>query len=342
MAPGLPSRMPPIAVTPTSGRARAAAAAAAIVVVLLLLGCGGEGSGGGERTPGGGDRGAPIRPDPANAGRRITLGSKGFTESAVVARIYGQALTAAGFDVRYDLNLGLEGKTTRAMQQGRIDAYPEYTGTALSVLLGVPIREVPKDPDEAWALSRRLYAEKLGFSVYERTPFEDSNSVGLLPRVARRIGNPRRISDLAPHDQDLTIAASRECFSRADCLVGLREVYGLEFEEGIVIDVAQRHTVVERGRAEVTIPFTTDGRIAQNRMIVLEDDRNLFPPYNVHLVVRQDAERRLGPGLQDVVERVDDQLTTPMMIELNSRVDLDGERPEDVARTYLRENGHLR
>jgi hypothetical protein len=139
-----------------------------------------------------------IRRDPANAGKGLTIGSKNFSESIILAEIYGQALEAGGFTVRRDLDLGLEQITTRAMREGRIDGYPEYTGTALSVVLGVPIREVPSDPDQAFELSRRLYGEKLGFAVFARTPFEDANAVGILPARAAQIGDTRKISTSSP------------------------------------------------------------------------------------------------------------------------------------------------
>ena len=320
----------------------------ALLAVFVFAACGsddeeagGGASGQGTGQSGGGQGANLIQRDEANAGKRVTIGSKNFTESIIVARIYGDALRAAGYDVEYDLNLGLEQIATRAMRERQIDGYPEYTGTSLSAVLDVPIRQVPKDPDEAFALSKRLYKEKLNFEAFARTPFEDANAVGILPEKAKEFGNPRRISDLADVAGRMTIAASAECFQRTDCGRGLEQVYGLKFKRESPIDVALRHEVVESGRADLTIPFTTDGRIAQNKMIILEDDRNLFPPYNVHFVIRADAARRLGPNAQRVIERVDDQLTNEVMTELNSRVDLDKQRPEDVARSYLEAYGYL-
>jgi osmoprotectant transport system substrate-binding protein len=321
----------------------------ALLAVFVVAGCGSddeEGQSGqsgqtGQSGQSGGQSANLIQRDQANAGKRVTLGSKNFTESIIVARIYGQALAAAGYDVEYDLNLGLEQIATRAMRERQIDGYPEYTGTSLSAVLDVPIREVPKDPDEAYALSKRLYKEKLNFEAFARTPFEDANAVGILPETAEKFGNPKTISDLEPVAGRMSIAASAECFQRTDCGRGLEQVYGLKFRREIPIDVALRHEVVESGRADLTIPFTTDGRIAQNKMIILEDDKNLFPPYNVHFVIRSDAARRLGPNAQRVIEKVDDELTNEVMTELNSRVDLDKQKPEDVARSYLEAYGYL-
>jgi glycine betaine/choline ABC-type transport system substrate-binding protein len=333
--------------TPRHTILRSLFAVLALLAVFVLSACGddeepAQGGGAPAQEEGGGQQaGQQIQRDPANQGKTMTIGSKNFTESIIIAEIYGQALEAAGYTVKRDLNLGLETVATKAMREKQIDGYPEYTGTSLSAVLDVPIREVPKDPDQAAALSKRLYKEQLNFEVFARTPFEDANAVGILPDRAKEIGNPTKISDLAAQNGKLTIAASAECFQRTDCARGLEQVYGLKFKREIPIDVALRHEVVEKGRADLTIPFTTDGRIAQNKMIILEDDKNLFPPYNVTFVIRSDTARRLGPNAQKVIEQVDDQLTNEVMTELNSRVDLDKEKPEDVAKAYLTESGYL-
>ena len=314
----------------------------ALAAVLVLAACGGsDPAEAPEPEPGLGAR--LIQADPANRGKSLTIGSKNFTESILLANIYGQALAAAGYGVKYDLDLGLEGVTTRAMRSGRIDAYPEYTGTALTVLLGVPTDKVPKDETAAYEEARKRYAEKYGFVALPQTPFTDSNAVGLTAERARELGNPKTISDLArDHNGRLSLAASAECFKRPDCALGLEKVYGLKFSEQIPIDVADRHEVILEGKADLSIPFTTDGQIAANDEVILEDDKDLFPPYNVTFVLTKEAAERLGPNAQEIVVGVQRGLTTPVMQELNSRVDLDGQKAEIVARQYLQAEGFVR
>ena len=314
----------------------------ALAAVLVLAACGGsDPAEAPEPEPGLGAR--LIQADPANRGKSLTIGSKNFTESILLANIYGQALAAGGYGVKYDLDLGLEGVTTRAMRSGRIDAYPEYTGTALTVLLGVPTDKVPKDETAAYEEARKRYAEKYGFVALPQTPFTDSNAVGLTAERARELGNPKTISDLArDHNGRLSLAASAECFKRPDCALGLEKVYGLKFSEQIPIDVADRHEVILEGKADLSIPFTTDGQIAANDEVILEDDKDLFPPYNVTFVLTKEAAERLGPNAQEIVVGVQRGLTTPVMQELNSRVDLDGQKAEIVARQYLQAEGFVR
>lgn len=315
---------------------------AATLGLAGLGGCGGsdatEGDGPGEALGG-----RLIKADPANRGKSVTIGSKNFTESIILGNIYGQALEKAGYTVRYDLDLGVEVAATRAMRRGRIDGYPEYTGTALTVLLGVPTDRVPRDETQAYEEARRRYAEKYDFVALPQTPFTDSNALGMTAERARELGNPRTISDLArTHNGRLTLAASAECFRRPDCAPGFERVYGLTFKSEVTIDVEDRHEVILEGRSDLTIAFTTDGQIAANDEVILEDDKDLFPPYNVTFVLTREAADRLGPNARRIITTVQRNLTTPVMQELNSRVDLDGQRPEIVARQYLQAEGFVR
>ncbi len=95
------------------------------------------------------------------------------------------------------------------------------------------------------------------------------------------------------------------------------------------------------GQSDVGLVFTTDGQIKADNLVLLEDDKQLFPPYNVSLVARDAALREAGGDFERVVALVQEGLTTEVMQELNSRVDLDKEKPADVARQYLTEAGYL-
>ncbi len=332
--------------THESGRlVKAALAMIALVLAFTLAACGDEEDTTSTAAPAAStstpeaapESSAKVVADPANKGKTIKLGSKNFTESIIIARIYGGALKEAGFSVSYDLNLGLENIANKAIEDGDIDGYPEYTGTALTALLGVNPKDVPKDEDQAYEQAKELYKKKFDFVALPQTPFTDSNALGMTKEKAAELGNPTKISDLKGKAQDLTIAASAECFKRSDCALGFKEVYGLKFKKEIPIDVAQRHEVILTKKADLTIPFTTDGAIAANEEVILEDDMDLFPPYNVTMVLSQKAADKLGPKGQEVITTVQEGLTTEVMSELNSRVDLDKEKPEDVAAEYLKD-----
>jgi glycine betaine/choline ABC-type transport system substrate-binding protein len=329
----------------SSGRLVMAALAALLLVFTVLVAACGSDDSKSEEPAAGGEKpsGKAIAADAANKGKAITMGSKNFTESIIIAQIYGQALKQAGYDVKYDTNLGLEQVATKAMKEGQIDGYPEYTGTALTALLGVDPADVPKDEDEAYQEAKRLYKKKYNFTALPQTPFTNSNALGLSGKRAKELGNPKTISDLTKtQNGKLTFAASAECFKRTDCGLGLTKLYGLKFKREIPIDVAQRHEVILKGKADLTIPFTTDGQIAANKEVVLEDDKDLFPPYNVTMVLTDEAAKRLGPNAEKVITEVQKGLTTPVMQELNSRVDLDKQQPTKVATAYLTAEGYIK
>ena len=151
-----------------------------------------------------------------------------------------------------------------------------------------------------------------------------------------------KLSDLAGKAKDLKLYGPPECRQREDCKLGLEHVYGLKFKKFTPVDLELRHEVLDKGQADVSLVFTTDGEIKAKDEQLLEDDKHLFPPYNVSLIARQEAVDAAGPDFQKTVETVQQGLTTAVMQELNSRVTLDKEKPEEVAATYLRETGYVK
>ncbi|MGH2836975.1 MAG: glycine betaine ABC transporter substrate-binding protein, partial [Thermoleophilaceae bacterium] len=255
----------------------------------------------------------------------------------VLGEIYAQGLEAAGFTVDKELNLGDEKTALKAVKSGEIDAYPEYTGTALLSFFGVAANEIPKDPATAFEDAKAGFADE-GLVAYPPTPFTSSNEVGLTQEKAEELG-VATISDLADHDQDMTLYGSPECRQRTDCLLGLQQVYGLDFKEFVPVAIDLRHQVLIDGKADASIVFTTDPQIQREGFVLLEDDKGMFPPYNSTLVVRQELADQAGAELEDVISKVQEGLTDVVMQELNARVDLDKKTPEQVATEYLRESG---
>jgi len=278
-----------------------------------------------------------IESNPDNGDVEIVVGSKNFTEQKVLGEIFAQGLAAAGYDVSTELNLGDEQTALKAIEDGTIDAYPEYTGTALGSFFDVASEDIPTDPRAAFEETRKGFAKK-SLTALPPTPFTSSNEVALTADRAEELG-VERISDLRGKSQDLTLYGSPECRQRQDCLLGLQEVYGLRFEKFTPVDIALRHEVLEKGQADLSIVFTTDPQNERDDLVLLEDDRGMFPPYNSTLVVRDETVEAAGPDLEQVVADVERGLTGEVMSELNARVDLDKKTPKQVAGEYLRESG---
>jgi len=278
-----------------------------------------------------------IESNPDNGKVTITVGSKNFTEQKVLGEVYAQGLQAAGYKVRKQLNLGDEKTAQRALKQGEIDGYPEYTGTALLSLCEVPTDQIPKDPQQAFADTQACF-ERDQLTAFTPTPFTSSNEVGVKKEVASQYGLSK-ISDLAKVDQDFTLYGSPECRQRTDCLLGLRQTYKLGFKKFTPVDIDLRHQVLERGEQVASIVFTTDPQNKRENIVLLEDDKGMFPPYNSTFVVRDEVAEQAGADLPKVLEQIQGGLTDEVMQELNARVDLDKETPKQVAQAYLQEAG---
>jgi len=314
---------------------------------VLLAACGGgeeQGSGQQGGSAQGGQSGQPgpqnaIQPV-ANAPQQpITVGSKNFDEQYILGEIYAQALKAGGFNVKKELDLGSEVVAFEALKQGEVDAYPEYTGTALTSFFDQKLEEVPRDPSQAYEEARMAYAKE-GVTALPPTPFENSYRLGMTKETAQKLGNPQKISDLQGKAQNLSVTGFPECEQRTDCLIGVQRAYGLEFGE--FVSSESPYQVLDSGEADVAFVFTTDGELATGKYQVLEDDRNFFPPYNVSLTMRDQAAKMIGqPGI-DLIRRVQEPLTDEVMQELNSRVSVDAQQPEKVAREYLTQFGFIR
>jgi osmoprotectant transport system substrate-binding protein len=278
-----------------------------------------------------------IAKNPANASIALKIGSKNFTEQKILGEIYAQGLAAAGYNTTTDLNLGDEQTALKAVKSGQIDAYPEYTGTALLSFFKTPADKLPKDPMEAYDLAKSNF-EKDGLTAFPPTPFTDSNEVAVTKATADKYGL-KNISDLSSVADKLVLYGTPECRQRMDCLLGLEKIYGLKFKKFVPVAPDQRHEVLESGRADVSIVFTTDPQIKRNGEVLLEDDKGMFPPYNSTLVMKQETASKAGADLPKVLDQLQKPLTDDAMQELDARVDLDKKDPGEVAKEYLSETG---
>ena len=314
---------------------------AAALLALAIAACGGDDEGEEETASPTEATGALIEEDPANQGKSITIGSKNFTEQFVLGNIYAQALEAAGFDVSTELNLGSEQVAFRALQSGQIDAYPEYTGTALTSFFGFDTDEVPTDADaeEAYELAREEYAKE-GITAPAQAPFNNTYILTSTAETAEELGNPQTTTELTEAEgaDELAIAGFPECRQRTDCLLGLEDVYDYKPE---FVSTESQYEALEGGEADLLFGFGTDGALSTDQYYTYEDDKELFRSYRITLSMRDETAEEIGPEGIEIVESVQEPMTEEVMRELNARVDLDKEKPEDVATQYLQEEGFI-
>ena len=172
------------------------------------------------------------------------------------------------------------------------------------------------------------------------TPFTNSNAVGMTQARAAELG-VQTISDLKRQGRHAdAVGLARSAGGGSTASSGWSDLRAASSASYLPTELADRHSVLTGGKADVSIVFSTDGQIAADDLLVLEDDKQLFPPYNVSLVVNDKAAAEAGPDLPKIVAQMQQDLSTKVMQELNSRVDLDKEKPAEVARAYLQQFGY--
>jgi len=279
-----------------------------------------------------------IAPVDGAADVSLTVGSKNFTEQFILGEIYAQALEAAGYKIKKELSLGSEVVAYKALGQGEVDAYPEYTGTALTAFFDIKIEDVPKDAAMAYEDAKAAYA-KAKITALAPTPFENTYRMGILKSRAAEFGNPTTISDLADQAAKMTVNGFPECRQRIDCLLGVEQGYDLKFKK--FLPGESKYQILDNKDADIAFVFTTDGPLASGKYTVLDDDKSIFPPYNITFTVRDDAAEKLGEGGQKVITDVQKYMTEEVMQELNARVDVDKQEPAAAATAYLQQFGFV-
>jgi osmoprotectant transport system substrate-binding protein len=267
----------------------------------------------------------------------VTVASFNFPESELLARIYGQALRSAGYEVRFELGLGPREFVQPALAGGLVEFVPEYAGTAVAFLsLG---DSTPTDDIAATgaALDRALRDRNL--VALAPAAAQDSNAVVVTRSTAERY-TLDEISDLETVAPRLTFGGPPECPQRPFCLAGPQSTYRLDFADFFPLDVGGplTHQALAGGHVDVAQLFTTDPRIDDERLVMLADDRRLQPADNVIPVVRTEVIDRWGQEFVRTVDAVSSRLTTGTLRGLNGRV-VAGEGTADVAASWLRAEG---
>ncbi|HWB73233.1 MAG TPA: glycine betaine ABC transporter substrate-binding protein, partial [Egibacteraceae bacterium] len=275
------------------------------------------------------------------AGADLTVGSKEFTEQLILGHMTILVLEDAGAQV--DDQTGLVGSATvrEALTSGQIDLYWEYTGTGWITHLG-NTEPIP-DELEQWRAVREADAAN---GVTWLSPAALNNTYAIATNGENfEEFEVVTLSDFATFVRDnpgqATLCAAAEFLGRDDGLPGLEQHYGFdippqnvkELELGIVYEAVGRADPCNFGEV-----FTTDGRIRAQDLVVLEDDKSFFPKYNAALNVRTEVFEQ-HPQLEELFAPLAAELTNDTMIELNSRVDVGGELPEEVAQDFLDERG---
>jgi len=304
-------------------RKRGTAVMALLLLVSMLAGCIAQPSGGAATTGGSTAAGA-------NKGT-ITVASKDFTEQFILGEMYALLLENGGYTVVRKINLGGTPVAQQALLNGEIDVYPEYTGTGLLTVLKLPVMS---DPKAVYDKVKSEYESQFKLTWLDPAPMNNTQALAMTKARATELGITT-FSDMAAKASQLTLVGPPEFAEREDGLPGLKKVYGdFELKSYLPIDPGLRYQALTSGQADVVVAFGTDGEIAANNLVLLKDDKGLYPPYQVAPVIRQ-AVLTEHADVADILNKVAPLLTDATMQKLNNEVSGNKREPADVAKEFL-------
>ncbi|MBI4787615.1 MAG: quaternary ammonium transporter [Chloroflexi bacterium] len=280
---------------------------------------------------------SPTPSAPGKVSGTVKVGSKDFTEEFIVAHMYAQLLEQAGFTVERKINLGGTPVAHAALLKGDIDLYPEYTSTALlTVLKDKPL----KDPNEIFSTVKTKYEQQFKLTWLQQAPFNDTQALAMTQSGSSKYGI-KSYSDLASKASELILGGPAEFVSREDSLPALQATHsGFKFKEIKQLGTGSlRYQALLSGQIDVVVAFSTDGDIAGNNLVLLKDDKGVFPVYQIAPVVRMDTLQKY-PQIADALNKLAPLLTDAVMSGLNWQVDGPAKKePAAVAGEFLKEKG---
>ena len=264
---------------------------------------------------------------------RVAIGSKDFTESALLAEIAAQMLEARGVSVERRFELG-GNLPHEAVVSGTLDLYPEYTGTSFTAILHhAPI----SDPRAVYEQVKQEYADKFNVEVSQPLGFENTFAILVRGEDARQL-NLKTISDAARQAPRWRAGFGQDFMSRDDGYPGFSKAYGLKFGEVREMDLSLTYIALSSRQVDLIAGNSTEGRIATLDLFQLADDRHYFPPYEAVYLVRQDSLTRV-PALQEVLSKLAGAITTDEMRRLNYEIDGNKRDPKEAVKEWLKGKG---
>jgi osmoprotectant transport system substrate-binding protein len=316
---------------------RLIATAAVTALMLATAACGGDslessGADTGSGDTGGGDKGT------------VVVGGQDFTESQVLAAIYQKVLENQGFTVQTKL------VTTRdvylpELSSGGVDIVPDYLAGITDYLNteknGPDAPLVSSNDVDKTLEALKPLAEAKGISILPPSHATDQNAFFVTQDFADK-NSLTTLSDLAALGDPIKLGAPPDCEGRADCEGGLTKVYGLKITEIVPLDFAsaQVKDAVKKGDVTMGETGTTDGTLAADGLVLLEDDKGIQPAQNLTPAVNADF-LKANPDLEDIFNKLSAALTTDDLAQMNLKVDAERQKPEDVAQQFLQDKGLL-
>ena len=269
--------------------------------------------------------------------KTINIATKPMTEGYILGQMLIE-LIEQDTDLKVNITNGVGGGTSNihpAIVKGEFDLYPEYTGTSWEAVLK---KEGSYDESKFDELQKE-YKEKYNLEYVNLYGFNNTYGLAVNKDIAKKY-NLKTYSDLAKVSNNLIFGAEYDFFEREDGYKELQKVYNMNFKKQIDMDIGLKYQAMKDKKIDVMVIFTTDGQLAISDVVVLEDDKKMYPSYRAGTVVRSEILSEY-PELKPVLEKLNNILDDKTMADLNYQVESEGKKPEDVAREYLQEKGLL-
>ena len=269
--------------------------------------------------------------------KTINIATKPMTEGYILGQMLTE-LIEQDTDLKVNITNGVGGGTSNihpAIVKGEFDLYPEYTGTSWEAVLKKEARYDESKFDEL----QKEYKEKYNLEYVNLYGFNNTYGLAVNKDIAKKY-NLKTYSDLAKVSNNLIFGAEYDFFEREDGYKELQKVYNMNFKKQIDMDIGLKYQAMKDKKIDVMVIFTTDGQLAISDVVVLEDDKKMYPSYRAGTVIRSEILSEY-PELKPVLEKLNNILDDKTMADLNYQVESKGKKPEDVAREYLQEKGLL-
>lgn len=260
----------------------------------------------------------------------IKVGSKDFSENLILSEIYSLALEDAVYKVDRVFNIASSAVHT-AIVNDEVDLYPEYTGTGLLSVLKLPLET---DPQKVYDTVKKEYKEQFDIEWLDYAKANDAQGLVITTKAAKKYGI-KTISDLQKHATKLRFASQGEFDKREDGIPALEKAYGsFKWKSSKVYDTGLIYEILANDEADVAPAYTTAGQLVQeDKFTVLEDDKYVWPPYNIAPVVRGEV-LEAHPDIADILNKVNAKIDTKTITKLNAQVDVDKKEYEEVAKDF--------
>ncbi|HBD00650.1 MAG TPA: glycine/betaine ABC transporter substrate-binding protein [Lachnoclostridium sp.] len=261
--------------------------------------------------------------------KAIKIGSKNFTESLILGEIYALALEDKGFKVERVFDIASSVVHT-SLVNGDIDLYPEYTGTGLLAVLKLPLET---DPQKVYDIVKEEYAKKFNVVWLNYAQANDGQGLVITTEASEKYGI-KTISDLQKNATKLRFASQGEFDVREDGIPALEATYGkFDWASSKVYDNALKYEVLSAGEADVAPASTTEGNLIDPKFTLLEDDKAVWPPYNIAPVVRKEV-LDANPDIAEILNAVNTKIDIKTITELNAEVDVNKREYEEVGKEF--------